>query len=81
MWWMFSKDYETADCVIYRYSTESDRLDGIIAHDKTQGKSVVSVPSGKDRKTPWKADLTLSRFDRWIVWERFPEYRMVVVGS
>lgn len=80
MWWLFTKESETPENIVYRYSTESESLDGIITHNKSTDKSTVSSPSSKDRKSPWKTDLTLSRFTRWIVYENFPEYRMVVVG-
>ena len=80
MWWLFAKETETPDYVTYRYSTESETLDGIITHDKSTRKSVVSSPSAKDRKTPWKADLTLTRFVRWVVIEGFPDRRLVNVG-
>ena len=80
MWWLFAKETETPEYVTYRYSTESENLDGMIVHDKATWKSVVSSPSAKDRKTPWKADLTLTRFNRWVVIEGYPDHRMVVVG-
>ena len=80
MWWLCAKVSETSDTITYRYSTESEKLDGLITHSKAAGKSALSAPSSKDRKTPWKADLTMSRFDRWIVYKGFPEHRMVVVG-
>ena len=80
MWWLFAKESETPECIIYRYSTESEVLDGIITHDKATWKSVVSSPSSKDRKTPWKADLTLTRFTKWIVCRGYPDRELVVVG-
>ena len=80
MWWLFAKETETPEYVTYRYSTESENLDGIITHNKSTWKSVVSSPSSKDRKTPWKADLTLTRFDRWVVTEGYPDRRVVIVG-
>ena len=42
MWWLFAKETETPEYVTYRYSTESENLDGMIVHDKATWKSVVS---------------------------------------
>jgi len=83
MWWFFLKESETRNRITYRYSTDSDSLDGLIIYNRATDRSTVFAPCRKDRQDPWRRfrlDLTLERFERWIVWPGFPERQTVIVG-
>ena len=79
MGWLFVKAAETANQIIYRYSTEAEDLDGEIIFDKVTEEWGISRPSAKDRDHNWLCMKAEEKF--WhVVEEGFPERRMVAVG-
>ena len=53
MWWLYEKTAETANQIIYRYSRESNDLDGEIIFDKVTEEWGLSRPSAKDHDNNW----------------------------
>ena len=79
MWWLFVKAAETANQIIYRYSTESQDLDGEIVFDKITEEWGISRRSARDRDSNWCCMKAEEKFWR-VVEEGFPERRKVVIG-
>ena len=79
MWWLYVKAAETANQIIYRYSTESKDLDGEIIFDKVTEEWGMSRPSAKDKDNNlccMKADENF----RYVVEKGFPERNLVGIG-
>ena len=84
MWWLFEKVSETAEEIIYRYSTGSDALDGIITYSKKAWRATVTTPCNKDKRDEWSQfmmDMAIATFDRKFKYKSsFPEGRICVTG-
>lgn len=84
MWWLFEKISETAEEIIYRYSTGSSDLDGIITYNKEAWRATVTTPCRKDKKDQWtqfRTDMAIATFDRRFKYkEDFPEGQITVTG-
>ena len=50
MWWLFEKVSETSEEIIYRYSTSSEDLDGIITYNKKTWRASVTTPCNKGKR-------------------------------
>lgn len=79
MWWLYVKAGETADLIIYRYSTESDHLDGEIVYSKTTEEWKVTRPCARDMGSTWRIGKSEGKF-LYVVEEGFPVRRRVVIG-
>ena len=84
MWWLFEKISETDEEIIYRYSTGSDALDGIITYSKKAWRATVTKPCLKDKRDQWsrfRMDMAVATFDRIFKFrDSFPEGQTVVTG-
>ena len=79
MWWLYVKDYETEDRIVYRYSMELYDLDGEIIYDRMTDLFEVTRPCGKDEGSDWCIRRTKEHF--WsVIREGFPDRRRVVTG-
>ncbi len=84
MWWFFEKISETAEEIIYRYSTSSDALDGIITYNKKAWRATVTTPCYKDKKdqfSQFRMDMAIATFDRKFKYkDYFPDGQTAVTS-
>ena len=79
MWWLYVEVFESAEHIIYCYSTESEDLDGVIVYDKKTEEWKVTCPCKADQGNEWCVFKSEEKF-RHVVEEGFPDRRRVVIG-
>ena len=79
MWWLFEKTNDTNNTITYRYSCESDLLDGVVCFDKTTEEAKILTPCASDINNDWCQSRTLEKMEI-LFEEKFPDRRRVVCG-
>jgi len=78
MRWLFERKSESTKRVIYRYSRDSDSLDGLVVYDKRMEEAFIYEPCREDLEGYPNRRETLSHFINYVVERSFPERKKVV---
>lgn len=79
MYWYYEMLEKTSTGYIYKYSTESDSLDGLIEYNEFDDESTVIRPSKKDEDSERRQIRALRSFAH-VILEKFPTKRQVCCG-
>ena len=78
MRWLFERKAESTKRVIYRYSRDSNDLDGLVVYDKRMEEAFIYDPCVEDRYSYPNRKESLAHFINYVVERSFPERKKVV---